>query len=129
MGSGCEHEIQRDVDVERVTIASGAALSDAFDMRPYSGGVLQMPAAWTAAYIGFKVYHEATGTYLPLYDDNGALVLIGDTDGPTQPTADNAYALPPALFGAHLVKLWSQDGAGVDANQGADADFVIALKG
>jgi hypothetical protein len=41
--------INRTTKYKSMTIANGAALSDAFDMRDYAGGNLYMPAAWTAA--------------------------------------------------------------------------------
>jgi hypothetical protein len=104
------------------TIASGGNLSDAFDFRAYTMGLIHMPAAWTAASIGFKVCNTAGGTYLPLYDKNGSLVQI------TSPAASKAYALPAELAGAHFVKLWSQDGTGSNSNQAAARTLVVDLK-
>lgn len=105
-----------------MTIANGAALSDAFDMRDYAGGTLYMPAAWTAASIGFQIATETGGTYYPLYDEDGTLVQI------SSPAVDNAYSLPKELFSARFVKLWSQDGAASGTNQGAARTIVIELK-
>lgn len=114
--------INRTTKYKSMTIANGAALSDAFDMRDYAGGNLYMPAAWTAASIGFHISTTLGGTYVPLYDQDAALVQI---DGPA---VDNAYAMPKELFGTQFVKLWSQDGAASGTNQGAARTIVIELK-
>ena len=114
--------INRSTKFQSMTIANGAAVSDAFDMRDYSGGQLVMPAAWTAASIGFQVAASEGGTYSPLYDSSAAIVEISG------PAVDKAYQLPVELFGAHWVKLWSQDGAGNDTNQGAARTVIVELK-
>lgn len=102
-----------------LTIASSAALSTAFHFAGGLGLVL-MPAAWTAANIGFKVCDTEGGTYLPLYQDDGStLVEIAS------PAADTAYTLPAELAGATWVKLWSQDGAGSDTNQAAERSLTV----
>ncbi len=104
------------------TIASGAALSDAFDLRDYTMGLIHMPSAWTSASIGFHVCSTLAGTFLPLYDKNGSLVQIAS------PAASSAYALPAEVAGAHFVKLWSQNGSGTNTNQGAARTIVVDLK-
>ena len=114
--------INRTTKTQSLTIASGAAVSDAFDMQDYAGGNLYMPAAWTAASIGFQIAPSEGGTYLPLYDDAAAIVEI---DGPS---VDTAYTLPKELFAAQWVKLWSQDGAGSGTNQAAARTVIIELK-
>lgn len=105
-----------------VTIAASANLSDALDFTRLVQGLVRMPAAWTAASIGFKVSGTEGGTYLPLYDDDGALVQID------APVASRAYTLPVALAGALWVKLWSQDGAASDTNQLAERVIPVDLK-
>lgn len=114
--------INRTTKVQTLTIANGAATSDVFDMKDYAGGQIHMPAAWTAASIGFQISSSSGGTFLPLYDNSGSIIEI---DGPS---ADTAYQLPKDLFGAHYVKLWSQDGAGADTNQGAARTLILELK-
>jgi hypothetical protein len=114
--------INRTTKYESMTIANGAALSDAFDMRDYAGGIVYMPAAWTAASIGFQIANESGGTYYPLYDEDAALVQIAS------PAVDNAYTIPTGLFSARFVKLWSQDGAASGTNQGAARTIIIELK-
>lgn len=104
------------------TIAGSAALSDVIDMTRYAGGIIHMPAAWTAASIGFKVSTTSNGTFLPLYDAEGSLMQI------SSPSASQAYALPSDIFPARYVKLWSQDGAGSDTTQDAQRSITIDLK-
>jgi hypothetical protein len=114
--------INRTTKIQTLTIANGANLSDEFDMRDYAGGNLYMPAAWTAASIGIKVSTSPGGTYYPLYDNAGDIIEI---DGPA---VDKAYQLPRDMFGCTFVKLWSQDGAGANTNQGAERTIVIEIK-
>ena len=114
--------INRTTAVETLTIANGANLSDAFDMRDYAGGNIYMPAAWTAANIGIKAATTPSGTYYPLYDSAGDIIEIAS------PAVDKAYQLPIGTFGCSWVKLWSQDGAGANTNQGAARTIIIELK-
>jgi len=110
----------RDSRVLTVTIPASGSLSDAFDMGPFAGGYLVMPAAWTSASIAFKVAPEAGGTYVALYKA-AALVELGGS------TVDVAYLLPADLAGCRYVKLWSEK-AGSDVNQGAARTFTVVLK-
>ena len=111
----------RDNHVLTATIASGAALSDVIDMRRFSFLTVHMPAAWTAASMGFYVSSSEGGTFLPLYADDGNLVEI------TTPTADKAYTAPATVGGAHFVTLWSEtSGSGV--NQAAERSLIVELK-
>lgn len=105
-----------------LTIAESAALSGEFEMNGEAGGMVYMPATWTAASIGFQVAHVSGGTYYPLYDHDGTIVEIAG------PTVDNAYEIPPEVYGARFVKLWSQDGAASGTNQDAARTLVITLK-
>lgn len=103
-----------------VTIATDACLSGAFDFRGYAMLTVHMPAAWTPASIGFKVATEKAGTYIPFYDEDGALVQI---DAPAVNTARSA---PPEVANMRWAKLWSQNGSGVDVNQ-LTADRILGL--
>jgi hypothetical protein len=106
-----------------IDITEDDDLSDAaIEMRAFSQMVVHMPAAWTAASIGFKVSNDENGTFLPLYDDDGNLVQIDS------PSASQAYVAPAALAAAHWVKLWSQNGSGTNTAQAADRTFTVDLK-
>lgn len=107
---------------ETLTIANGAAVSGAFNMERYSMGLLHMPAAWTAASIGFQVSSTLAGTYVPLYDKNNTLVQISGS------TTSRGYALPAEVAACRYVKLWSQDGAASGTNQGAARTLLLDLK-
>ena len=112
----------REVGQVDVTIEDGANLSEAIDFRRFALGLVHMPAAWTAAYIGFKVSPTEDGTYQPLYDDDGILVQIDN------PAVDKSYLLPAKIAGVGWVKLWSQDGSGSNTNQDADRSLSLDLK-
>ena len=117
-----EYPMNRGTTSRQLTIANGAATSDAFEMSNHAGGIILMPAAWTAASIGFKVSDSPTGAYYPLYDANGSLVQISG------PAASQAHTIPAEVFAAAWVKLWSQDGSANDANQSAPRTLGVILK-
>jgi hypothetical protein len=106
-----------------LTIASGANLSDELDFTEHSMLIIHMPAAWTAASIGFHVAHTTGGTFQPLYDQLGNLVQVA---GP--PVASRDYQAPPEVAGCRYVKLWSQNGAGANVNQGAERSMAVTIK-
>ena len=112
----------RETAVKTVTIASGAALSDAIDARDFVYLVVTMPSAWTAASLGFYVSSSLGGTFAPLYDDDGNLAQIDS------PAASKSYSAPAAFGGAHFVKLWSQNGSGTNTNQAAERSLLLHLK-
>jgi len=104
-----------------VTIALNGNLSTVIPFSEFAGGVIHMPAAWTAASIGFTVSSSADGTFLPLYD--GAIpVQI------SSPAVNKAYPIPDKLFGARFVKLWSQNGSGTLTAQAAARAIIVDLK-
>jgi hypothetical protein len=110
-----------------VTIAGTAALSDEIDMRELAGGMALVPDDWTSggtAKLGFKVAYSSGGDYYPLYDKDGNQVTI-DSVG----TVAAAYELPPEVYAAHYIKLWSTDGAGGDAYQVDAREIYVAFKG
>ena len=115
--------IQRYHTQQKVTIANGEALSEEFYLAPYTFLLVHMPAAWTAASVGFKVAQEEDGTYQPLYDEAGNLVQIAS------PAVDKVYSAPAEVAGGLFVKLWSQDGAGANTNQGAERKLGLSMKG
>ncbi len=104
-----------------VTIPNGTALSNTVDYRDFAFALLHMPAAWTAADIGFQVSSDPNGTFLPLYDALGVLVEI------ISPAANQAHAIPVDVLASRFFKLWSQNVA-VDANQGAERSLIIDMK-
>ena len=95
--------------------------SDIFKYYPRLSGFLHMPDTWTAANIGFLVSPTVGGTFSPLYDILGNLVVFSG------PLVDTAYVLPSELTGALYVKLWSNT-AGVNEAQGGDRLFSLDMK-
>lgn len=117
-------KLKRDVSSGTVTVANGAALSGAIDMRDYSGGVIITPATLNATTkIAFQVCDSADGTYLPLYTAANALEEVTVTLN-----AARAYAIPDSVFGASFIKLWCQ-ASGTGVNQTGAKTFTVMLKG
>ena len=103
-----------------VTIPNGTALSNVVSFHEYAYGILHMPAAWTAASIGFQVCSTIDGTFLPLYDEGGTLVEL-------TVTVDQAHPLPAEVLAARYVKIWSETG-GAGVNQGAARSLIVDMK-
>ena len=114
-------KLTRTTRSQEVVIASGAALSEPVNVKEDSMGVVHMPAAWTVADIGFHVSTEVDGTYLPLFDESGVLVVISG------PIADQSYTIPARVAGVKYAKLWSNL-AGADENQGAARTLIFDRK-
>lgn len=107
--------------------ASGSESAGPIDMRGFAGGMVKIPAAWTAADLAFKVCESAGGTYAPLKDDdNDALIKITNIET----AASYWYPIPDQVFSAPYVKLYSIDTADESAEVQASArDIYVALKG
>ncbi|MCC6361850.1 MAG: hypothetical protein IT450_24205 [Phycisphaerales bacterium] len=118
-------EADRKVTTATLTIAQGAAVSDALDMRDYAAALVTLPAAWTAADLGVQVCATADGTFVPLLDASGAYGTDVSIDGPV---ASKSYIVPLFAFAAHFIKLWSHDGAGENTVQEAARTLTIQLK-
>ena len=102
-------------------ILDTAALSGQFNLSKYSSGHLLMPAAITAAGLGFKFSDAVGGTYVALVDAAGDEIEVA-----AAMAVDIGYPIPAAAFGLSNVKLWSET-AGSDVAQGADRSFVLLL--
>lgn len=107
------------------TIAQGAALSDAIDMRDYAAAIVTLPAAWTAADLGVYVCATADGTFTPLLDASGAYGTDVNIDGPA---ASKSYVVPLFAFAACYIKLWSHNGEGAHVVQEAARTLTLQLK-
>jgi len=116
--------IQRYSNTVTATIANGAAVSGAIDFRPYTMLVVEMPVAWTAARLAIRASHDGV-TFLPLYDDMGNLVRF---NGGAAVAVGTAYVAPPEIAGVRFIQLWSEDGAGGNANQDNNRFIVCHLK-
>lgn len=115
------------VDVQSLTIAQGAALSEAFDMRRYVGGQVYVPGTWTAANIGFHVCDTVDGTYTIALDKAGAPIQIGTVNTGRA----GWYSIPTDLFPTGFVKLWSKNSTAAtetDINQAGARAMKVMLK-
>lgn len=74
-----------------LTIANGATLSGNLDAAGMHIVGIAMPAAWTAASLGFDVSFDDAGTWLQVRDSNGLLIAL-------TVNASEYIALPPALL-------------------------------
>ena len=117
--------LSRNWGTVNVTIEGTAALSEAIDMRFFSGGLVVIPSTWTDAELGFKASDSEDGTFYPVYDENGVQLTI---DNIATATA-RAYTLPAELYGANYIKLWSTDGSGGDTNQDDARSIIVIFKG
>ena len=103
-----------------VTIANGASLSGAVDLRGYVPYGIEMPSAWTAAGLSFEVSSDGVN-YLDLYDDTAEYTLAAD--------ASRAIGFPGAniFVGFKYIKVRSGT-SGTPVNQGADRAIKILCK-
>ena len=113
----------RNARVVSAVIANGAAVSGAIDNTWPAGGGLITPAALTATtVIAFKVCATVDGTFVPLYDKDGALC-----EAAVSVSTAGGYPLPDELFGFPFFKIWTEAG-GSDVNQAAERVFAVVMK-
>ena len=113
--------IERSYESKFVPIVAGASESQAIDFRNHVMLQVHVPAAWTAADIGFKVSTTVDGTYVPLYNEAGDLlemILISPS---------TALVAPPRVAGGYFIKLWSQS-AEVNVPQAAERLMEVVMK-
>ena len=108
------------------TIANGASLSDAIDLRDYAIAAICLPAAWTAAAITFTASASQSGTYNSVYDDAGTEVAIASANVVASRVLVNK-AILEQLAGLRWVKMRSGTAA-TPVNQGADRAVTVLLK-
>jgi hypothetical protein len=97
--------VSPNVSAVSLTIAQGAALSEAYDYRRFFGGHVMAPATWTAANIGFQICDTVDGTFVIACDKTGVPIQISGIDTGVA----KSYAIPTELFPVAFVKLWSKD--------------------
>ena len=124
-----------DVSTLTLTIANGAALSDAARVRYLDVVGLVLPGAWTAAGIGFAVSYDNGTTYVyvrrpEVHTANAPLPLkVLEILAADVPTAESVFIpLQPEWFaGATHLKVRSQT-ANVAVNQGAARSVLIVTR-
>jgi hypothetical protein len=110
-----------------LTIANGAALSEAFDMADKIGGAVYVPGTWTAANVGFKCSDTLDGTYDIALDKAGAPIQIGTVNTGRA----GWYSIPTEIFAHKFVKLWSKSATPAtetDVNQAGARAMKVLLK-
>jgi len=120
-------KIETNLTAEAITIPSGAAVpaaGNAIDMRQFIVGMVETPAAWTSASMGFKGSQTKDGAFVPLRNEAGSLIEITGI----VTNAAGRYRLPLELAACHFIIPWSES-SGSDANQAADRALIFHLKG
>lgn len=119
--------LRRQATMLIATIAINTAISDELDFTDFSGGIVIIPVAWTAANLGIQVAEKGGGTFAILRNATGTPVQISGikVDGV------RAYALPDEVFACSSIKLWSKNAAAAtetDTNQTAARSLNVLLK-
>ena len=124
---------------KKATILSGAAKpAIGLDVRGFATALIRVPAAWTAADIGFEVAAtdpDASGEGVEQNrQDTGYVALVDKTGSRVKITtiataASKWYEVPAQALMAGFLRIASlHTGTGADENQGADRALVVALK-
>ncbi len=79
-------------------IALGASLSDHFDKRGFNSISIQMPSAWDTASISFAGCDTPTGTYIPIYAEDGIELVISASTSRIVTIGINESALKSVPF-------------------------------
>jgi hypothetical protein len=107
-----------------VTVSTATdGLSGNVDLGVFRYGALYMSTAWTAANITFAVADVSTGTYLPLYDDQGNEVTILNTSASRMISLDSVL---PSLFPLRHLKVRSGT-LGTPVTQAASRALSLVL--
>ena len=110
---------------ETVTIIINTAISSAANKTGFTRGYVVVPAAWTAAAMGFKVS-----------DDNSTFTILRTSEGvPVQintilTNGSRAYDIPDEVMAAKFVQLWSKHATAAtetDINQTAARTLYVVL--
>lgn len=108
-----------------LTIANGASLSDAADLKGKCAVGVILPSAWTAAALSFAANNDGGATYYPLYDQTSETSIASTVISTTEA---RQFALDPAKFlGVRALKARSGlNGAAV--NQGAARSVILLVR-
>jgi len=109
------------IDLDVITILSGAALSGALNLGDKTICGFYMPAVWTAAAMSFQVSNDGGTTWLEYYDSKAAL-----SSWPV--VAVQFIAVDPVMFrGVNCIKFRSGTSA-TPVNQGADRLITVVSR-
>lgn len=90
-----------------INVSSNIALCTEIELSPYAGAMVLIPAGLTLTTLAVHVAEKKGGTYLPLYDASGAVLV----NGAVALLHTRSYMLPIAAFAAASVKLVSNQAA------------------
>jgi len=103
-----------------VKIKAGEAVSEPIRILSGTKLAVHMPGTWTAANIGFKARNFPGDEYQGVYEQDGSILEI------SSPVADRVYLAD--IGGTRYIKLWSQNGSGVDVAQAAERIIGVSVK-
>lgn len=113
-----------------VTIANGAAVSDAIRAGGGTLTAIKVPSAWTAAALTFEASFDDGTTWRPVFDDQAAEVTISSANMTTLTTGERvvvASTMLNKLAALPMFRLVSGV-AGTNVNQGAARTFIVSTK-
>ena len=113
---------------ESLIISAGTALTEELDLRRYAGGIVIIPAAWTAANLGIYISPTSAGTFVILRDYLGSPVQINGIEV----AGSRAYQIPEDAYACGYIKFWSKSAVPAteaDVNQVAERSLTVILKG
>lgn len=108
---------------QTVTIANGASASAEINLADYAVVGIHMPAAWTAANLGWSCAEATGGTFNPTYDTAGNVLLLTTAASRHLDLVGSGDVFSSCTF----AKLLSVDGAGAGVNQGAERTITLIL--
>jgi hypothetical protein len=111
----------REWDWRLVTIAAGASLSDAIDVRFSAGIAVTVDPTVTNGYLVVYSAHELAGAYSPVQDKNGTLLIATATAGRT-------VVFPAEVFPLGYIKLGSCNSSGTLLAEVATRVHTVMLK-
>lgn len=109
-----------------VTIGNGQSLSNAISLEDYALVGLMTPAVWTAAAITFAASDSQTGTYNPVYGDDGNEVTIPSAAVVANRVIVNKTVLEQ-LAGLGWIKIRSGT-SGAPVNQAQQSSIFLICK-
>lgn len=113
----------RQTRVISVVIASGVALSGEIDLEGYGLMGIIMPGTWTTAGLSFEVSEASGGTFVDLFDDSNAEVVVAAI----QAKAHGVELWQAALAPWRYIKFRSGT-TGTPVNQVAERTIQLVLK-
>ncbi len=111
-----------------LTIANGAAVTEAADTRQEPIVGVRMPSAWTDAHLRLEESPDGI-TFYPIYSRDYDIVKASVPSGGAYPGAHTIYFSPIEITLGRYLRLRSVNAAtGVDVNQAATRSLTLITK-